>query len=78
MSSNTSPLDQNVFDPQVAAEQREQRKRKIAKFFGKAPPQRKGVPFCWLFGSGDWPCICCLVVWWCFWQKVCHLSGKAA
>ena len=27
MSSNTSPLDQNVFDPQVAAEQREQRKK---------------------------------------------------
>ena len=29
MSSNTSPLDQNVFDPKAAAELREQRKNRI-------------------------------------------------
>ena len=45
MSSNTSPLDQNVFDPKVAAEQREQRKQKIQSSLAKR--HRKEKIFRW-------------------------------
>ena len=44
-SSNTSPLDQNVFDPQVAAEQREQRKRKIQSSLAKRHRKEKAFRF---------------------------------
>ena len=45
MSSNTSSLDQNVFDPKAAAEQREQRKQKIQSSLAKR--HRKEKIFRW-------------------------------
>jgi len=45
MSSNTSPLDQNVFDPQVAAEQREQRKAIIQSSLAKRHRKEKAFRF---------------------------------
>ncbi|MEG0488374.1 MAG: phosphate ABC transporter permease PstA [Acinetobacter sp.] len=40
-TSNTSPVDQNVFDPQVAAELREKRKAKIASTLSKRHRREK-------------------------------------
>lgn len=42
-SSKTSPLDPNTFDPQVAAEQREQRK-KVIKARWQNVIAKKNVP----------------------------------
>jgi len=44
-SSNTSPLDPNLLDPQVAAEQREQRKRKIQSSLAKRHRKEKTFRF---------------------------------
>ena len=44
-TSNTSPVDQNVFDPQVAAELREKRKAKIASSLSKRHRKEKTFRF---------------------------------
>ena len=44
-SSKTSPLDQNAFDPQVAAEQREQRKNRIQNSLAKRHRKEKALPW---------------------------------
>ena len=44
-SSKTSPLDQNAFDPQVAAEQREQRKNRIQSSLAKRHRKEKAFRY---------------------------------
>ncbi|AXY56359.1 phosphate ABC transporter permease PstA [Acinetobacter chinensis] len=44
-TSNTSPADQNVFDPQVAAELREKRKQKVASSLAKRHRTEKAFRF---------------------------------
>lgn len=44
-TSNTSPVDQNVFDPQVAAELREKRKQKVASSLAKRHRTEKAFRF---------------------------------
>jgi hypothetical protein len=61
MSSNTSPLDQNVFDPQVAAEQREQRKAMIQSSW-QSVIVKKSISLCRFLCGDDWSCICCFTV----------------
>ena len=61
-SSNTSPLDQNVFDPQVAAEQREQRKEK-SKVLWQSATAKKRRSVLLAFSAVVIGFICCLAVW---------------
>ncbi len=62
-SNTSSPMDQNVFDPQAAAQARDRRKKVIEKSLAKRHRKEKSFPYCWFISSGYWPCIRSATVW---------------